>query len=155
AVLLAFGVGATLWLLDVRDWRCYGAVFLWAPVYHGLQTENVTIPLVLAAAVCWRFRDRLRGVAPAGGPALAAKIICWPLLVWLVATRRMRGAVAAVVVCVAVTVGLWAIIGFDGLLGYPSNANHVQQTVSPGSYTIKAVAIDLGLPSRIGAGLAI
>ena len=153
-IVLALSVPGALWLLGVRDWRCYGAAFLWAPVYHGLQTANVTILLLLAAACCWRYRDLPRSVAVSGGLGIAAKLISWPLLVWCAATRRLSAAVGAAAVAVIVTLGLWASIGFSGLLDFPKNTNTLQKQVSPGSYTLKAVAIDAGLPAVVGTALS-
>ena len=150
AVLLAAAVPASLWFLGVRDWRCYGAVFLWSPVWAAIQTENVTILLLLGTAVCWHMRERPLPAAVAGGLAIAAKILCWPLLVWLAAMGRVRAAVGAAAVAVGVTVGLWATLGFSGLVDYPSNLNGLGHQVSAESYTVKVVLIDAGL----GAGVA-
>ena len=55
-LLLTGAVLATLRALDVRDWRCYGVVFLWPPVLSAIQTGNVTLLLGLGAALVWRFR---------------------------------------------------------------------------------------------------
>jgi uncharacterized membrane protein len=46
-----------------------------------VQTGNVTILLLLGTAICWHARDRWRVASVAGGLAVAAKILCWPLLV--------------------------------------------------------------------------
>ena len=51
---------ATLALLGVRDWRCYGLAFLWPPVTDAIATGNISILLGLAAAVVWAYRDRAR-----------------------------------------------------------------------------------------------
>ena len=42
-VLLAVCAVATLRVLGVRDWRCYGLVFLWPPVLSAIQTGNLTL----------------------------------------------------------------------------------------------------------------
>ena len=49
---------AILFVLGVRDWRCYGLVLLWPPVISAIQTGNVTLWFALALALAWRFRDR-------------------------------------------------------------------------------------------------
>ena len=46
-----------LWLLGVRDWRCYGMAFLWIPVVHGIRLGALTPLLILGVAACWRYRD--------------------------------------------------------------------------------------------------
>jgi hypothetical protein len=154
-VVLALCVPLAMWLLDVHDWRCYGVVFLWATVYHGLQTANVSILLLLSAAAAWRYREAPWRAGVAGGLGVALKFISWPLVVWYAATGRFKAAVRVCVVAAAVTFGLWATIGFSGLLEYPRNTNQLQQQMSPGSYTVKAVAIDAGLPATVGTILAV
>ena len=159
ALVLIACVPASLWLLEVRDWRCYGVAFLWAPVFSAIQTENVTLSLVLAVAAAWRTRNRWRATSAAGGLAIAAKILCWPILIWLGATRRVKDAVGAIVVAVAVTFGLWATIGFAGVVKYPSSLRGLDAKVAAQSYTLKAFAIDLGAGKTaagvLGVALAI
>ena len=88
-LLLTGAVLATLRALDVRDWRCYGVVFLWPPVLSAIQTGNVTLLLGLCAALVWRFRASVVLPAALVGVTLAAKFFLWPLAVWLAATRRV------------------------------------------------------------------
>src|SRR5205807_5659992 len=45
-------------LFGVRDWRCYAAVLLWAPFFNAVQAANVTLPMLVGVAACWRSRDR-------------------------------------------------------------------------------------------------
>jgi glycosyl transferase family 87 len=154
-ILLASGVPLALWILGVRDWRCYGAAFLWGPTFHALQSANVTIGLLVGIALCWRLRDRWRGLGIAGGLTIAAKVICWPLGVWSLATRRVRSAIGMAAVAVVVTFGLWAVLGFSGLVDYPGNIERLNTAVSPDSYTVKALAGDLGTPEVVATVLAI
>jgi hypothetical protein len=147
--LLVACIPASLWFLGVRDWRCYGAAFLWAPVLAAVQTGNVTILLLLGTAVCWRARDRWRTAAAAGGLAIAAKILCWPLVVWLAATRRVGAAAAAAGVAAGVTFVLWGLLGFSGLTGYPSSLQHLSRSVSPESYTVKVLLLDFGADQTV------
>ena len=70
---------AVPYALGVRDWRCYGIVMLWPPVISAIQTGNVTLWLALAAALAWRFRDRLVPASASVGIALAVKFLLWPL----------------------------------------------------------------------------
>ena len=90
ALVIAAGA-ACLWLLGVRDWRVYGVVALWAPIISAVQTANLTLILALLMALAWKYRDRrfLPGVFV--GLAVAVKLFPWPLIVWLVASRRYRG----------------------------------------------------------------
>ena len=93
--LLVVAVLGILWLLGVRDWRCYGLALLWPPVISAIQTGNVTIPLALGAALVWRFRDDARAAGASLGLTLAAKLFLWPLVLWLAFTRRIAAAVLA------------------------------------------------------------
>jgi hypothetical protein len=151
-VLLAC-VPAALALLGVRDLRCYGAALLWAPVFSAVQTGNVTLPLLVALAACWRWRDRAAAAAVPAGLAIAAKLLAWPLVPWLAATRRVRAAAGACAVAAAVTLGVWALIGLDGLRAYPGHLRDLREAYGPESYTPKALLIDLGVDATV-AGAA-
>src|SRR5439155_19218795 len=94
-VLLIAAAAATAYVLNVRDWRVYGALFLWPPVLSGIQTGNLTLLLGLVAALAWRYRDRRFLPGLLVGFAVAAKVFMWPLMVWLVASRRFGAALAA------------------------------------------------------------
>src|SRR5258708_18647322 len=83
-------IAAILALLGVRDWRCYTIPFLWEPTYSAVQTANVTLLLALGLALMWRLRKRAVAVAVVTGSLVALKLFLWPVLVWLVATRRVR-----------------------------------------------------------------
>jgi hypothetical protein len=153
--LLVACVVATLVLLEVRDWRCYGLAFLWPPVISAIQTGNITIPLALGAAIVWRFRDR-PGLSGIGlGASLAAKVFLWPLLVWLVATRRLRAGVVAVGVAVGAVLGSWALIGFAGLRDYPELLRRLADIEEPFAYTLYALALDLGVSPELARPLGL
>jgi hypothetical protein len=63
-------------------------------------------------------RARARGL-PALGAALALKLIAWPLVLFLLVTRRWRGAALACLSGAFFLLLPWAAIGFRGLAGYP------------------------------------
>jgi Glycosyltransferase family 87 len=48
--------------------------------------------LAWPAAAAWRSRDDSWRGAAAVGLLIAAKLLAWPLIVWLLATRRFRQA---------------------------------------------------------------
>ena len=50
-------VFATLYVLEIRDLRCYAAAAIWVPTISGVLLGNVSIPLAFALAVVWRYRD--------------------------------------------------------------------------------------------------
>jgi hypothetical protein len=160
-LLLTAAVLATLWALDVRDWRCWGIAFLWPPVLSAIQTGNVTLMFGLCAALVWRFREKTVAPAALVGVTLAAKFFMWPLAVWLAATRRVASALLAVAIGVCLLVVSWGAIGFAGLSGYPELMRRLQDSIGEDSYTLHVAALDLGLPDAVAravwfaAGLAL
>jgi len=142
--LLVAGVLGVLYVLGVRDWRCYGLVLLWPPVISAIQTGSVTIFLALGAALAWRFRDRALVSAASLGATLAVKTILWPLAVWLAATRRVAASVLSLAVAALLVVGSWAVIGFAGMAEYSDVVRRLQRTVELDSYTAYVVALDAG-----------
>jgi len=141
---------ATLRLVGVRDWRCYGLTLLWPPVISEIQSANVTLLIGLGAAITWRLRDRLPSASAAAlGVSLAAKPLLWPVLVWLAATRRARSAVLAAAISAVLLVASWAVIGFDGIGSYPTLLRRLEDTVGADSYTAYVMGLDLGLPSAL------
>lgn len=151
--LLSAGVVGTLLLLGVRDWRCYGIAFLWSPVLSAIQTGNITILLGLGAALVWRFRDQAWAAGAALGLSLAAKLILWPVALWLVGARRSTAAVNALVVGVTAIFLPWAAIGFAGLADYPELLRRLQEVERSQGYTLYALALDLGASTTVAAAL--
>jgi len=143
ALLVAAVVGI-LWIIGVRDWRCYGLAFLWPPVISAIQTGNVTIPLALGAALAWRYRDRAWVAGGSLGLTLATKLFLWPLVVWLGFTRRIAAAAVAMAVGIVGLLVSWAVIGFAGVGEYPDLLRRVQELEEGQSYTVYALALDLG-----------
>ncbi|MEX2612086.1 MAG: glycosyltransferase family 87 protein [Gaiellaceae bacterium] len=144
AGLLVLAFAATLAVLGVRDWRCYGLAFLWPPVLDAIQTENVTILLGLAAALVWRLRDRSLASGATLGVSLALKIVMWPLAIWLAATRRLAAMLWAFVIATALLTITWVAIGFEGLSDYPDLLRRASEIQDGESYTVYALALDLG-----------
>jgi alpha-1,2-mannosyltransferase len=139
-LLVAATVPATLLLLGVRDWRCHAVAFLWVPVIAGLQSANLTLPMVLGLAVVWRYRDRRMVVALVGGLLVALKLFFWPLFIWLVATRRYRAAAVGAAATAAFIFVPWAGIGFAGLRQYPHLLSTISRDEGARSYSVAALA---------------
>ena len=158
-VLVAAGLIALLLLtvrmLEVRDVRCYAAAVLWVPSLSGVLLGNISIPLAFAAAVAWRYRDDVWKPAWALGLAISAKLLMWPLLVWTVATRRLRATAWALAIGLLVTLAAWAVIGFDGLTGYPDLLRRLSDIQSERSYSIVGMASTAGLGETVGQGLTL
>lgn len=153
---------AALWgalrLLEVTDWRCYGAVALWPATPASVLVGTLTPLLALCLAMLWRFRGRSWAAAAITAVLLVSKLFLWPLAVWLGATRRLFAATAAVAVAVGVSVLAWLPIG--GLAGYPGllhalslhelGASYQLARVLPGTPSTRLALLELG--SVVAAG---
>ena len=75
-------VALALWLLELRDWRCYGLAFVFLFTRSSIDLGTIEPPLLLAVAAAWRWRDRPLHTAVAIGTAivlkfpLAARSVC-------------------------------------------------------------------------------
>jgi len=148
---IAAVVGA-LWALGVRDWRCYTLALGWLPVASTTTLGALSTLLALGAAVAWRYRDRRVVVAAAVAAAVAVKVFLWPLLIWLVATRRFRTAATSVAMGIGLAIGCWAVIGFDGMLSYPRHIGEIASSQQGRSYSPYALLRALGVsaaPARV------
>jgi hypothetical protein len=143
-VLLLGAVVAALWILGVRDWRCYGIVAVSWPVLLGLTFGNVSLLLVLGVAAVWVWRDRPVRVAATVALLVAVKVFLWPLLVWLFLTRRYRAGVLSAVGLVAALILPWAIIGFEGMREYPSLLDSHTKLWGAHSLSVYGAAISAG-----------
>jgi alpha-1,2-mannosyltransferase len=136
-LLLALAcVPLALRLLGVRDWRCYGLALLTAPVLDTVSLGALSSAMLLGVAAAWRYRDRPYVAGPVTALTAVAKLFAWPLFVWLLATRRLRGAAAAAAVAAVLLVGGWAAIGFAGLHGYPHLLRVLSRVEAVQSYSL-------------------
>jgi alpha-1,2-mannosyltransferase len=136
---------ASLHLAGVRDRRCYIAVFLWLPVQSAIMTANLSLLLALGAAVVWRYRDRRIVAGLAAGTIIALKPFVWPLLVWLLVTRRYAAAAWTFAAASVLTFGAWAVLGFEGLGDFLPSMRLLTKLEENQSYTPLGVALKLGL----------
>jgi hypothetical protein len=139
---LAAVVGA-LWLLGVRDRRLYAAAFVSPALLTALSIGTITPLLILGLAAVWRLRNHRVAAVPAA-LLLVFKLFLWPVLVWLVVTRRFRASIEAVALSVVLTFGTWAWIGFADLGRYPSILDRLARAESAKSY-----ALARGRPAEI------
>jgi Glycosyltransferase family 87/Dolichyl-phosphate-mannose-protein mannosyltransferase len=139
-------VAAALWLLELRDWRCYALAFVFIFTRSSLELGTIEPLLLLAVAAAWRWRDHLVETATAVGAAIALKLFLWPLAVWLALMRRGRAAVLAVAVAVLVAFVSWAPIGFAGVGGYPGTLRRLADDESTSSFSVVALGVRAHLP---------
>ena len=145
----------TLHILEIRDVRCYAAALLWVPTISGVLLGNISIPLAFALAVLWRYRNATWPPAIALGLAVSAKLLLWPMFVWMLAMRRLRTTMWAVLIGLGAMFGAWAAIGFDGLEGYPDLLRRLSDLQAERSYSIVGMTSTLGVGEALGQVLAL
>ncbi len=151
--LLGLAIPAALWIVGVRDFRIYGIVFGTVLAHGAIRLGTLTPILVLLVAVAWRWRDRRWICASALALGIVAKMFLWPMLVWLVATRRYAtAAVSAALTVVSLLVG-WAVIGFDGITLYPRLVGKLSDIVGVRGYSLYALGTRAGLSHGVSHAL--
>ena len=143
---LAALMGA-LYLVGVRDLRCYAVVPIWASAWNALEMANVSALLALLLALAWRFRATVWPLGAALGAMVALKLVMSPLLLWAVASRHVRGAGAALAIGIAMTLAAWAVVGFAGFLEYPDLLGRIE---GQESYSVGGMARALGVGADVG-----
>jgi hypothetical protein len=154
AILSAALVGA-LYVLGVRDVRCYALALLSVPAINGLSWGNATLFLVLLVALAWRLRDRPLPSGLIVGLAIASKLFLWPLVLWLLGTRRYGAAATALATTLVGIFGSWAIIGFDGLKTYPDLLRLAEDIYAVHGYSVATMASALGVATEAATWLAL
>jgi hypothetical protein len=140
---------ASLRMLGVRDWRCYGAAFAWPAVWSSIDNGTISPFLVLGCAALWRYRDRAVVAGALVAALVLVKLYLWPLGIWLLVTRRWRASLAAVVIGAVGTLAGWAAIGFDGMSRYPQLLARLTSLVGDESYSLYALFRSLGTSARV------
>jgi alpha-1,2-mannosyltransferase len=164
--LLPFALAALIWnaaslgavvtalrILDVHDPRVYLISLCSAPVIASLATGQPDGVFALLAAIAWRHRDD-RGGALAVALMIAAKLVAWPLLLWLLCTRRLRLAATAAASAAAFLFAGWAAIGFAGAGSYIDLLAADARGFERRSHSIVALTMRLGSTSDVGIAAA-
>jgi hypothetical protein len=146
---------ATLRVLGIRDWRLYGNVMLWEPVFVGWQTANLSLLLLFGVACAWRFRSRALVTGATVAVLVSVKLFLWPLALWLLGTRRYAAFAWSAGIGLLLNLAAWATIGFDELPRYVtalgSFADHLDHT----SYSLISLAINAGIGRTAGYAIAL
>lgn len=143
-----------LLLLGVRDRRLYLLALCSFPFVASLVLGQPDGLFALGAAVAWRWRDSWRGAA-AVGALIAAKLLAWPLVLWLVATRRIRYSGIALASSAMFLTTSWALIGFKGLRDYPRLLTADATAFETRSHSVVSGAMRLGASEQSARWLAI
>jgi alpha-1,2-mannosyltransferase len=148
-------IAAALWLLGLRDWRCYALVAVYPITRSTVDLGTIGPLLLLAVALAWRWRNHDAATGAAAGAAVALKLFLWPLGVWLALTMRLRAALAALGFAVLVVLLPWAVLGFEGLGRYPGLLRHLSNDEATSSYSLVAIGVRLHLPEPAATGLSL
>ena len=148
-------IAAALWLLGLRDWRCYALVAVYPITRSAVDLGTIGPLLLLAVALAWRWRNHNAATGAAAGAAVALKLFLWPLGVWLALTMRLRAALAALGFAVLVVLLPWAVLGFEGLGRYPGLLRHLSNDEATSSYSLVAIGVRLHLPEAAATGLSL
>jgi alpha-1,2-mannosyltransferase len=143
---------AALWLLGLRDRRAYVLALCSFPFVESLEVGGPEPLLALGVAAAWRYRDSWRG-AVCVGAVIAAKLLAWPLIIWLLVTRRIRCALIAIGMAVGTLVASWACIGFKGLVAYPRLVAADARAFERISHSVVSAAMRLGASEHVAVAV--
>ena len=153
-LLIAATIGALL-LLDVRDWRCYPVALLYPLTVEAVEYGAVGPILLLLVALLWRFRDRRAIAGVATGGAVVLKLFLWPLVFWLVVTRRAGAATVALATAIGLALASWAAIGFSDVLDYPRLLRKLADVEAENSYSAFAILRTAGVADLVAQAIVI
>lgn len=153
SILLVAAIVGALRVLGVRDWRAYFVALSSAPIMSAIHLGTLTPVLVLLAAAVWRWRDRAVVAGGALALAVSLKLFLWPLVLWLMATRRYAAAAIASSVALLFTLAAWAAIGLVGLSDYPELLRRLSDVVADRGYSFVALGNALALPEAASRAL--
>jgi hypothetical protein len=139
-------IGLALWLLELRDWRCYALVGVFLFTRSSIDLGTIEPLLLLAVAATWHWRERALQPAVALGGAIVLKLFLWPVAIWLALTGRLRAAAGGLAFAVALAAIAWAGIGFSGLGDYPGVLRRLANHESASSYSVVALGVRAHLP---------
>jgi hypothetical protein len=126
----------------------------------ALTVGTITPLLMLGLAAAWRFRNHRAAAVPVA-LLIVCKLFLWPILVWLLVTRRQRAALEAVALSLVLTLACWAWIGFADIGRYRSILDQLVGAEGAKSYALAsgrlgelllggAVLISLWIGRRLG-----
>jgi hypothetical protein len=153
-MLCSVALIAALRVLGVTDYRVHLLALCSFPFVSSLTMGQPDGLFALAAALAWRHRDHRWKGALAAAVLIAAKLLAWPLVIWLLITRRVRQAWITAAGTVGILLGTWACIGFQGLAAYPRLLADDAKTYENQSHSIVAGLMHLGVPARASTAFA-
>lgn len=155
ATLLVLSIPLALRIVGVRDWRCYALALLSQPVANAIANAAVSPFLAVGLALVWRYRDRRIPAAVTVAALIVLKVFLWPLVLWLLFTRRARTAILACALSIGSSLIAWAAIGFDGFRAYPHLLSVLTRLLEGKSYSVVSLGISAGLGVTAARALAV
>jgi alpha-1,2-mannosyltransferase len=155
-VALSVGaIAASLWVLGVRDWRCLGALFLTHPVEQSVRLGTLMPTLTLLLALLWKYRDRVWTAGVLAAVLAVSKLFLFPVIFWLVATRRLKTAVLATAIAASVCVLGWLPIHLSSIASYPALLRALAGYEQTFSYSLTSFALGLGVSAATATVAAV
>ena len=143
---------AALWLVGLRDWRAYGACFLWPQVAGEFRVAHLTSAIALLIALAWRAKETRVRAGAAIGLAIALKFFARPSAVWLASSRRWLGAALALILG---AVSFASVLPFTGLGDYARALAQVGRHFDQDSYTVFGLLVQLGAQETTARAIGI
>jgi hypothetical protein len=154
-VVLVAAVVAAVYLCGVRDWRCYLLALASPPVVGGLAYGNVSLVVVLALAAAWACRDRPWRAGFVLGLVIAARLFVWPVVGWLLFTRRFRAAAASGGFAALLSMIGWSAVAFHRIDEFPEvTRSNVVEFLDQG-VSVASIAANLGASTNVAALVAL
>ena len=138
-VVSLVAIAAALWIIGVRDWRVLGVVLLWEPVLMWLFKGPIEPWMLLLLAVGWRWRAHVFRLAAIVALLVSLKLFLWPLLLWLLATRRIRAFLASAGLTAIFVLVPFASVGMHSLRVYPHLLQALTDVFGSSSFSLLAV----------------
>jgi hypothetical protein len=154
-VLSLAAIALSLWLLGVRDWRCYAVTAVYPTLRSSVDLGTIGPFLLLGVAVAWRWRNAVVRPAVGLGAAIAAKLFLWPTLAWPLLLRRGRAVATAIAFALVLVFVPWAAVGFGGLGHYPSLLSRLSHHEASSSYSVIALGVRAHLPESVALAASI
>jgi alpha-1,2-mannosyltransferase len=153
-VLAVAALPATLWVLGVRDWRCYTVAIVSPPMLSCIQTAALSSLLALLVALAWRARAKGWTAPVLIVVMIAAKLFLWPMLIWLALVRGVRCALWTATATGLLVLAPW-LLGFPGGHRYARLLSMLTDIEGRHAYTIRALLLSLGTGTHVAEAVAI
>jgi alpha-1,2-mannosyltransferase len=144
----AFAVAAGVWALAGPRLVPFACVLFASPTIDGLQMGTLNALLFLGVCLAWRWRDHPARVGVTIGVLVTLKILCWPLAVWLLLTRRW-GATTWAAGTGMVLLGIGWVFGPLGPLSYAQLLSQLSAHETDSSSGLQGMLVRWSVPVTV------